>query len=70
MFKLLVALVIIYIILKVINTRARFADADAARQAKEEQARLAQEEAEEEAKMRSEAVDVDAEVENDWSIEE
>lgn len=62
MFKLLVVLAIVYIVLKVINTRAKFAEADARREAEEQRLR---EEAEAEAEdelMREEAVDVEAEV--------
>lgn len=46
MFKLLVVLAIVYIVLKVINTRAKFAEADARREAEEQRLR---EEAEAEA---------------------
>ena len=49
MFKLLVVLAIVYIVLKVINTRAKFAEADARREAEDEL-------------TREEAVDVEAEV--------
>jgi len=62
MFKLLVVLAIVYIVLKVINTRAKFAEADARREAEEQRLR---EEAEAEAEdelTREEAVDVEAEV--------
>ena len=61
MFKLLVVLAIVYIVLKVINTRAKFAEADARREAEEQRLR---EEAEAEAEdelTREEAVDVEAE---------
>jgi hypothetical protein len=80
MLTILIILAVAYVVLKVINTKAKFDEADARREAEEEQERLAQEEFEEEAMMRAEAVDVDAEVsaggakndewENDWSIEE
>lgn len=62
MFKLLIVLAVAYIVLKVINTRAKFAEADARREAEEQRLR---EEAEAEAEdelIREEAVDVDAEV--------
>ena len=62
MFKLLVVLAIVYIVLKVINSRAKFAEADARREAEEQRLR---EEAEAEAEdelTREEAVDVEAEV--------
>ena len=62
MFKLLVVLAIVYIVLKVINTIAKFAEADARREAEEQRLR---EEAEAEAEdelTREEAVDVEAEV--------
>ena len=62
MFKLLVVLAIAYVVLKVLNTRAKFAEADARREAEEQRLR---EEAEAEAEdelMREEAVDVEAEV--------
>ena len=62
MVKLLVVLAIVYIVLKVINTRAKFAEADARREAEEQRLR---EEAEAEAEdelTREEAVDVEAEV--------
>ena len=62
MFKLLIVLAVAYIVLKVINTRAKFAEADARREAEEKRLR---EEAEAEAEdelIREEAVDVDAEV--------
>ena len=67
MFKLLVVLAIIYVVLKVLNTRAKFAEADARREAEEQRLR---EEAEAEAEdelTREEAVDVEAEVIEDAS---
>lgn len=72
MFKLLVVLAIAYVVLKVLNTRAKFAEADARREAEEQRLR---EEAEAEAEdelTREEAVDVEAEViENtDETVEE
>ncbi len=69
MFKLLVVLAIIYVVLKVLNTRAKFAEADARREAEEQRLR---EEAEAEAEdelTREEAVDVEAEVIEDASKE-
>jgi len=62
MFKLILILAVIYIVLKVLNTRAKFAEADARREAEEQRLR---EEAEAEAEdelTREEAVDVEAEV--------
>lgn len=59
---LLAALAIAYIVLKVINTRARFAEADERRAEEEELMRAEAEEAAEEEMIRAEAVDVDAEV--------
>ena len=67
MFKLLVVLASIYVVLKVLNTRAKFAEADARREAEEQRLR---EEAEAEAEdelTREEAVDVEAEVIEDAS---
>ena len=67
MFKLLVVLAIAYVVLKVLNTRAKFAEADARREAEEQRLR---EEAEAEAEdelTREEAVDVEAEVIEDAS---
>lgn len=62
MFKLLVVLAIVYIVLKVINTRAKFAEADARREAEEQRLREEAEAEAEEELMREEAVDVEAEV--------
>ena len=62
MFKLLVVLAVAYVVLKVLNTRAKFAEADARREAEEQRLR---EEADAEAEdelTRETAVDVDAEV--------
>ena len=62
MFKLMIVLAVAYIVLKVLNTRAKFAEADARREAEEQRLR---EEAESEAEdeiIRETAVDVDAEV--------
>ena len=39
MFKLLIVLAVIYIVLKILNTRARFAEADAKREAEEQRIR-------------------------------
>ncbi|MBQ6150529.1 MAG: hypothetical protein IJJ03_02620 [Mogibacterium sp.] len=62
MFKLLVVLAIAYVVLKVLNTRAKFAEADARREAEEQRLREEAEAEAEEEQMREEAVDVDAEV--------
>ena len=62
MLTLTIILVVAYIVLKTINTRARFAEADARREAEEQAAKLAAEEAAEEEEIRAAAVDVDAEV--------
>ncbi len=79
MLTILIILAVAYVVLKVINTKAKFDAADARREAEEEQERIEQEELEE-AAMRAEAVDVEAETDavkeshsdwnNDWSIEE
>lgn len=79
MLTILIILAVAYVVLKVINTKAKFDAADAKREAEEEQERIEQEEFEE-AAMRAEAVDVEAETDavkeshsdwnNDWSIEE
>ena len=66
MFTLICILAVVYVFLKVSNTRARFAERDAenARKAAEEAA--AAKEAAEDEMIRAEALDVDAEViEND-----
>ena len=79
MLTILIILAVAYVVLKVINTKAKFDEADARREAEEERERLEQEELEDEAAVRAGAVDVDAEVssgakqndwDNDWSIEE
>ena len=62
MFKLLVVLAIAYIVLKVLNTRAKFAEADARREAEEQRLREEAEAAAEDEITREEAVDVEAEV--------
>ena len=62
MFKLLVVLAIVYIVLKVINTRAIFAEADARREAVEQRLREEAEAEGEDELTREEAVDVEAEV--------
>ena len=62
MFKLLVVLAVAYVVLKVINTRAKFAEADARREAEEQRLREEAEAAAEDELTREEAVDVDAEV--------
>lgn len=59
--SLLVILAVAYIVLKILNTKAKFDQADAEREAKEQEAKLAAEEAAEEAAVRAEAIDVDAE---------
>ncbi|MBQ9272501.1 MAG: hypothetical protein IJ227_02120 [Mogibacterium sp.] len=59
---LLAVLAVAYVFLKVSNTRARFAEEDARREAEEEEARLAAEEEAEEELMREEAIDVEADV--------
>jgi hypothetical protein len=66
MFKLIIVLAVAYIVLKVLNTRAKFAEADARREAEEQRLREEAEAEAEEELIREEAVDVDAEViEND-----
>ncbi len=78
MLTILIILAVVYVVLKVINTKAKFDEADARREAEEERVIREQEELEEEASIRAEAIDVDAETEsvqhsdwnNDWSIEE
>ncbi|MBQ6439771.1 MAG: hypothetical protein IJJ06_06450 [Mogibacterium sp.] len=62
MFKLLVILAVIYIVLKVLNTRAKFAEADARREAEEQRLREEAEAEAEDEMIREEAVDVDPEV--------
>ena len=47
MFKLMVVLAIAYVVLKILNTRARFAEADARREAEEQRLREEAEAAEE-----------------------
>lgn len=59
---LLAILAVTYVFLKVSNTRAKFAEEDARREAEEEAARLAAEEEAEEEIIREEAVDVEADV--------
>ena len=59
---LIIVLICAYIFLKVSNTRAKFAEADAKREAEEEAARQAAEKEAEEAVLRAEAIDVDPEV--------
>ena len=78
MLTILIILAVAYVVLKVINTKAKFDEADARREAEEERVIREQEELEEESSIRAEAIDVDAETEsvqhsdwnNDWSIEE
>ena len=62
MFKLIIVLAVVYVVLKVINTRAKFAEADARREAEEQRLREEAEAAAEDELTREEAVDVDAEV--------
>ena len=62
MFKLLIVLAIAYVVLKVLNTRAKFAEADARREAEEQRLREEAEAEAEEELIREEAVDVEAEV--------
>ena len=62
MFKLILVLAAIYIVLKVLNTRARFAEADAKREAEEQRMREEADAAAEDELIRETAVDVDAEV--------
>lgn len=62
MFKLLVVLAVAYIVLKILNTRAKFAEADARREAEEQRLREEAEAAAEDEITREEAVDVEAEV--------
>ena len=62
MFKLLVVLAIAYVVLKVLNTRAKFAEADARREAEEQRLKEEAETEAEEEIIRETAVDVDAEV--------
>ncbi len=62
MFKLIIVLAVAYVVLKVINTRAKFAEADARREAEEQRLREEAEAAAEDELTREEAVDVDAEV--------
>ncbi len=71
MFKLMIVLAVAYIVLKVLNTRAKFAEADARREAEEQRLREEAEAEAEEEQIREEAVDVEAEVvENTESVEE
>ena len=62
MFKLLVVLAVAYVVLKVLNTRAKFAEADARREAEEQRLKEEAEAEAEEEIIRETAVDVDAEV--------
>ena len=62
MFKLIIVLAVAYVVLKVLNTRAKFAEADARREAEEQRLREEAEAAAEDELTREEAVDVDAEV--------
>ncbi len=77
MLTILIILAVVYVVLKVINTKAKFDEADARREAEEREI-IEQKELDEEASIRAEAIDVEAETEsvkhsdwnNDWSIEE
>ena len=62
MFKLIIVLAVAYVVLKVLNTRAKFVEADARREAEEQRLREEAEAAAEDELTREEAVDVDAEV--------
>ena len=62
MFKLMIVLAVAYIVLKVLNTRAKFAEADARREAEEQRLKEEAEAEAEEEIIRETAVDVDAEV--------
>ena len=62
MFKILIVLAVIYVVLKVLNTRARFAEADAKREAEEQRLIEEAEAAAEDELTRETAVDVEAEV--------
>ena len=62
MFKILLILAVAYIVLKVLNTRARFAEADARREAEKQRLEEEAESAAEDELTREEAVDVEAEV--------
>lgn len=62
MFKLMIVLAVAYIVLKVLNTRAKFAEADARREAEEQRLKEEAETEAEEEIIRETAVDVDAEV--------
>lgn len=62
MLTILILLSVAYIVLKVLNTRAKLAEADARREAEEQRLREEAEAAAEDEQIREEAVDVDAEV--------
>lgn len=68
--SILLILAIVYIILKVSNTRAEFARRDAERIRREQEAEAAMEEAAEEEEIRDNAVDVEAETIQDGDTEE
>ena len=68
---LIVILALAYIVLKVINTRAEFAEKDAEMLRQEQEAQAAMEEEAEEAEIRAAAVDVEAEtLEDEETINE
>ena len=69
MFKILIVLAVIYVVLKVLNTRARFAEADARREAEEQRLIEEAEAAAEDELTRETAVDVEAEVIEDAAEE-
>ena len=61
MMTLLAVLAVAYVVLKVLNTRAKFEEADAERRRREEEARAAEEENAELDEIRETAVDVETE---------
>ena len=66
--SILLILAIVYIVLKILNTRAEFARRDAERIRREQEAEAAMDEAAEEEEIRETAVDVEAEtISNDDS---
>ena len=67
---LLAALAVAYIVLKTLNMKARFEEADARRLAEEQEARARAEEEAEDEMMRAEAIDVEPEVIDNADTEE
>lgn len=65
MLTILILLAVAYVVLKVINTRARFAEEDAKREAAEAAEAAEAEAMAEEEQIREEAVDVEAETVDD-----